>query len=806
MAFDVMIYTDCLPEASVHGGTGFQFQAESEAVTSADELFVQASMLHTVAVPLVRSGVPVTEHPQTCRYAQHQGRFYLSRGRYDGGVGDGRQGNQLTVCLVTSASADILPARPAQMFSSPSWSLEVSPTTTMVPWQTPQQIAPEFEVGALHEMVCADPWATSVLAAFLTMVEQAVAEPRRSLIIVHDNLSEAMRWVSLATLFLDPETAMKTSFAGFVENPAAAATNIVATCPSLLTSPLVAGNVPGKNVFDVLNHQATSLTPSATAALHASWFVNGDAFSALDAIEVSRRWARLMDPVVASQAAGLACTPNPTLHTADVAFAAAALEHLARAGAEDDLEAYGDALVDVVASVNPAQQQTMAPVADAISALQGAGERELTASALLAALEWSAVQPRQAWEWAQRLAVEPAPTLNPVCWPNDGRRDHAAGLLETVISCTPVQRLGEVFAWANVLETGIGPDRITAQIDALASLWAQDVTLSHAASTWLHRELVRVQLGVHLAARLAHHEDLAALAEWHSGAWDWLLPSLGSVSGGPLFPWMEGRRVMTAPAGKQLDRLHLVAPSLPSRLWAAFFSPADLSPPAELLAEWIATHPAPDDHFCAYLEKVLDGYLTTSPELLPMVLRAVPSTAVASYGPEVTRLHSQLMRLDALLLEAYARASEPKNAALRDAASAPAGLLACLPAAVTAAVCECRDVGGVAALFKVAPRGTARDVRDALWDSLLRGSTQGLSCGLRLAVARGVPQPLSEAGFRAVDSFWREQKGTKRMKSMIQALPPDATADLEEFVVLRERGSAVRGMKLAAGRILGKKD
>lgn len=807
MSFDVMVYTDCLPDDSVHGGTGFQFQAESDGVTSPDELFVQASMLHTVAVPLVQIGLPLEEHPQTCKYAEHQGRFYLSRGRYEGDVGDGRKGNQLTVCLVSSASAEILPRRPAQLYSSPSWSLQVSPTTTMTPWRTPLEIAPEFEVGALHDMVREDVWATSVLPIFLTMVEQAVAESRRSLIIVHEDLSVAMRWIALATLFLDPETAMKTSFAGFVENPAAAATAIVATCPKLLASPLVPTNVPGKNVFDVLNHATTGLTPSSTAVLHASWFLDGDPFCALDAVEVSRRWAGLMDPTVATQAAGLACAPITILHDSDVACASVALEHLARGHAEDDLEAYGDALVDVVASVSPADAQAMAPVVSAITALQSAGEKELTAAALLAALEWSAVQPYQAWEWAHRFVTEPGRVLSTMYWPDDAPRTHAAGLLEAVISSTPDERLWEVFSWAKVLETGIAPDRIAPQIDALARLWAWNVSLSRVAPTWLHRGPVTVQLSAHLAGRLADADDRDALAEWYSGAWDWLLPAPGChISESPLYPWVVGRRAMTAPAGQRLSLLKRAAPSSQSGVWPAFFNPADPSPSSELLAAWIASHSEPDSLFCAYLTTVLDNYLTTSPESLPVVLRAITNASLASYGREITSLHGQLLGLEGLLVKAQARAGEPQNAALRNAASAPRALLACFPEAVAGAVIECRDIRGVSALFNKAPRRIAKDVRAALTESFLQARPDSLASGLRLAVVSGVPAPLSEAAFSALDAFWVGQKGTGLVEYLVSTLPRDALVDLDDFVGLREHGSAVRGIKHAAERFLGRKN
>ena len=104
----------------------------------------------------------------------------MSRGRSLGKTLTGRPGNQLTQAIVSSNEADLLPLRPAQLYSCPHWRLERVKSTTTEQWQTPLEIAPAFETRALHAMVSEDPWAKSFLPTFLTMVEQALAETARS--------------------------------------------------------------------------------------------------------------------------------------------------------------------------------------------------------------------------------------------------------------------------------------------------------------------------------------------------------------------------------------------------------------------------------------------------------------------------------------------------------------------------------------------------------------------------------------------------------------------------------------------------
>ena len=143
-------------------------------------------------------------------------------------------------------------------------------------------------------------------------------------------------------------------------------------------------------MIDLEARASTPIEVSPAAALRARWFLEADPYEALDAMATSDRWCAVLDPGLAAAAAALVCLPESgRVSRQSQETAAAALAGLADAGLTDELDAYGDELVDVVSTYAAGPEIDLAPAVRAGWALRRAGQHELAGTLFLAVLEWA---------------------------------------------------------------------------------------------------------------------------------------------------------------------------------------------------------------------------------------------------------------------------------------------------------------------------------------------------------------------------------------------------------------------------------
>lgn len=299
--FDVLGYTDCRADQSLNGSTGFQFCAASPGAGDAEQKIVRPRVHHW-ARSLTR--IPPEQHPETFRCWTQDGAHIILRGRsLTRRTASGRDGNSYSFAALTRDEWDILPARPAQLWSVPDWpSSEVQ--GRLAPWPTPLALDPDFEPEGLQTWVREQPWAVEHLAQLLTMVEMTSGPEARKLLIEHEDQGVVVRWISLAQLTMSDAEAMNSSVHSFAEEPESAPATFVGAHP--LFSDGVRPNAEGYRLFDPLHQRCTPVEPSGSARRHAQWFLTMDADEALAAISTSRAWARVLSSFDSDEAARMA--------------------------------------------------------------------------------------------------------------------------------------------------------------------------------------------------------------------------------------------------------------------------------------------------------------------------------------------------------------------------------------------------------------------------------------------------------------------------------------------------------------------
>lgn len=616
--FEVLLYTDCATDESVSGRSGFQFHAESPGATPSDERVVQQRLLYVV--PFAASVDDLDRHPPLCAYLRADDGFYLSRGRSTGATLSGRPGNQLTQAVVTRDAADILPLRPAQLYSAPNWRLEKVAGTRVDGWQTPLEVTPEFDVAGLHELATGDPRLASLLPVLLTMGEQAAARPRVKLILRHRDLDTVMRWIALISLFEDAGRALDLSFRAYADDPLADQADIVAVHPDLAPD-FRPDSAPTANVVDLETLAHTDIEPTASAQLHASWFLGGDPYEALDAIEASRRWATVLDPDVAARGAGLAARPSSSGERtyAMVQDAYEILTTLATTGMADELEAYGDELVDVIAEHSPANGEDITPVIATVWALHAGRQDKLAADVATACLEWARADDSAAHAWAASYPASSIAAGATLRWPPEMDLAQPQGLLRDLLESAPDDDLSAWFGIAQTLGLPLANADIAGPIDRLARRWAAEPSLTKIAQAWFHVDALTLALERHLLQALesGNRQTLDDVAD---GKWQWLRGDSHDFRGASgLHAWLALEHASRWQEDSYPRILADVAPALPN--WAATeFVPrrADVRSYAEDAVQWLAAHP----------DTVPDGF---AEELAAMMLACCDAAEVNSF-------------------------------------------------------------------------------------------------------------------------------------------------------------------------------
>lgn len=804
--FAVLTYTDCAASESVSGRSGFQFRSVSAGADPADQDRIRSGLLHVVPLGLdpERPGA----HPPTCAYAELDGRYYLSQGRSTGRTLSGRPGNQLTRTIVTGSAADIVPLRPAQLYSATSWSELDQQPAEADGWQAPLEIDPAFETAALHRMVVEDAWARQVLPAFLSMVELATATPPVKLIIAHPDQRVVMRWIALASILEDGMQALNVTFRVYSPDPIGDTADIVGAHP-VLTPGLTPDRVAGCNLIDIEDRRIGAVAVSPSAAMHAAWFLDHDPYQALDAVETSRRWANMFAPADAAVAARSACLhrPDRAVDPADFTSALVALGALAAGGQHDELDAYGDLLVDVVSSYRPRPNDDIRPLANTLWQLGAAREDSLAAGVALAGLEWATLIPAAGAVWAHSHPVPPTaaePTL--LRWPDADARVHAAGLVQTALTAAAPPDLAVWFGLAAALDTGLSAGQANDPIRRLASWWALHPESTGLAHAWPYRAELSLALEVELYRRLEAGDQQVASA-LAAGAWDWLADNTFAIDPvrRPLSCWLACRRIGAADASVRLEVVRAAAPGLPD--WAADLLLDSRRPNVngdEIIA-WLGSRGRRTltPGLALLAERRIGDYLAGN-------LRGPLERMVDALGrPDVGGLTAPLTRtldLHARIWQALwagKRQARP-DSALQELAGCPADWLALYADELADLILAATDDRVCADLRERAGKRLDAAVEKAVYAGAARGDIRVVVRSLQLIES-------SDAGFdrparRGLTALWDEPEREPSREALRQSIPPDWQPTLHKFEASLGKGRRMRVALNGARQLFDRKE
>ncbi|MGN2640540.1 hypothetical protein ACTD5D_31105 [Nocardia takedensis] len=590
MAFDSLLYTECRVETSVHGREGMQFQAESSGVSPEMEQAVVAHMLYRPGADLMAARAPVADYPLSFAYRRVRDLHYLAVGRYLGTDSRGREGNQLTHCLVTADAEDIRPMRPAQLFGADAWSSAAHTSTELAPVSAPLLVAEDYQPQALHAMAREHDGVEEFLPRLLTAFEQAVAAEPRKLLVAADDVRVAARWLALGSLFLDPRDALGLSFRIFTDSPLADDLAVAVFDPATTRSVGAITSLPSSlNGVDLRTSATSAITPSDSARTYARWFLEHDVFDALDAIEIGRRWEpHLGSAATTITAVSLACLGDRSRPPADPPLLAEVLATLAERE-PDDLEDYGRTLAEALLSVRPGESDDPAPLHRAAVVLRRHNHHDLAEMLTLALLEGARLDPdRYAVRWAHAVAATGSGRAR---WLDSESRSRAEQLLTETLAGARTGSLPALFTVVTAVNCGVGFPAVREAGQRLVEHWsAQPGAVADPRALAFFAELEPL-LWQRLDARIAGRDE-AARAAVLAGDWDWLRADGTRARAMPpaLESALTARIVHSAPRGRRGALLadHLRRIAEPN--WSLFF-PATQRLDPELVLTWVAVRP-----------------------------------------------------------------------------------------------------------------------------------------------------------------------------------------------------------------------
>lgn len=282
--FDRLLYTDCRPGTGRGAGGGFQVQAQSPGVDSAQSQLAVGGLLYEVQLPWLTQRRPVEDFPLGLAHACGKG-YGTAQSRYLGKAATGgRDGNHLADCLLTRDPGLYGPIRPAQLWRSRLWREE--------PWENKD--CPQFDatglapgpltVDAVAEWARGAPERGPLLARLLSVLEDAGG---KRVVIVADGPEEAVTWIAAATLLLPTREALGISFKVFTSAPLDAKHRIVAV-PAALFPRIAPGLVSQRFVLDARTHTADKAETTERATFFAGRFAaDEDAYDVVDAVELA---------------------------------------------------------------------------------------------------------------------------------------------------------------------------------------------------------------------------------------------------------------------------------------------------------------------------------------------------------------------------------------------------------------------------------------------------------------------------------------------------------------------------------------
>jgi hypothetical protein len=282
--FERLLYTDCRPGDGLGAGGGFQVQAQSAGVDSAQAAQAVGSLLYEVQEAWVVQRRPVEDFPAGFAHASGPGGYGTAQGRYVGKEATGgRQGNHLTDCLLTRTPAPYGTIRPAQLWRSPFWR-EVQWERTDCPVFDGDLEPGPLTLDAVTDWVRDRPERGPILARLLSVLEDPAGD---HVVITASEADEAMAWIAAATLLLPERRALDVSFKVFSTSPLRAGQRVVAA-PATLNPQLGPGNTGGAFLLDAVGCAADDTACSERAVFLVGKLTGGsDPYDLIDAIELA---------------------------------------------------------------------------------------------------------------------------------------------------------------------------------------------------------------------------------------------------------------------------------------------------------------------------------------------------------------------------------------------------------------------------------------------------------------------------------------------------------------------------------------
>jgi len=216
MSFQQVYYTSCT--TGLRGGRGFQVNAATPGLAPATLQQVERLGLYVppVSAPLRPTPEQIAGFPVALLYNRlaDQGAVVL-QSRYTGTDYSGRFGNYFAHSLVTARPEEDFDGLPIELWRSPLWCTQESPSTTLGPLESAPasgEVNPSAVLAFLREND-----RMGHLPAFLTAVEQALKTRRRVIVVEH--CDAIALWIAVASYALPRHHALRLTFTTYLKNP-----------------------------------------------------------------------------------------------------------------------------------------------------------------------------------------------------------------------------------------------------------------------------------------------------------------------------------------------------------------------------------------------------------------------------------------------------------------------------------------------------------------------------------------------------------------------------------------------------------
>jgi hypothetical protein len=281
--FDRLLYTDCRAGAGRGAGGGFQVQAQSEGVDSAQARMAVGWLLYDAQNAWIVERRPIEEFPLGFAHACETG-YGTAQSCYLGKeASGGRPGNHLADCLLTREPGRYGATRPAQLWRSELWRAEAWETKDCPPFSDEPPLGP-LTVEAVAEWLKERAERPGVLARMLSVLEDPAG---RRIVIVAADADDALRWIAAATLLLPARIALDVSFKVFSSNPLRSDQRIVAV-PEELNKQFAPGRGDTVLVLDAGSCAFDDVPVSGRAAFFTERLaVVDDPYDVVDAVELA---------------------------------------------------------------------------------------------------------------------------------------------------------------------------------------------------------------------------------------------------------------------------------------------------------------------------------------------------------------------------------------------------------------------------------------------------------------------------------------------------------------------------------------